>query len=71
MHEAGDRERLRGRRSKRPGRRNFPNNYSPTALLIQAMGADASRTVDYVAPIAFVDAAGYDKARGLALSPVP
>jgi hypothetical protein len=49
----------------------FPRNYSPTAFLVASMGADESRTVDYVVTIAFVDGAGYEKARRLAQRPVP
>jgi hypothetical protein len=49
---------------------NFPNNYSPTAFLVAAMGDDA-RAVDYVVTIAFVNGATYDKARVLAQNPVP
>jgi hypothetical protein len=50
---------------------HFAKNYSPTAFLVQSMGPSASRTVDYVATIAFVDAAGYEKAKRLAQNPVP
>ncbi len=50
---------------------DFADNYSPTAYFIAAMGDDSSRPVDYVATIAFVNAAGYAKARELAARPVP
>lgn len=49
----------------------MPNNYSPTTFLIQAMGPEATRSMDYVATVAFVDAAGYAKAQTLSRNPVP
>ncbi len=49
----------------------FARNYSPTAYFISAMGDEATRAVDYVVTIAFVDAAGYSKAQGLAQNAVP
>ena len=48
---------------------NMPNNYSPTTFLVQTMAT--SPAVDYVATLAFVDAAGYQKAQKLAQTPVP
>lgn len=49
----------------------MPLNYSPTTFLIQSMGPQASRTMDYVATVAFVNPAGYAKAQGLSHNPVP
>lgn len=48
-----------------------PNNYSPTAYLVESLGERASRAMDYVATVAFVDAAGYQKAVTLSHNPVP
>lgn len=48
-----------------------PDNYSPTAFLVAAMPERAKRPVDYVATIAFVNGAGYEKAKVLAQRPVP
>jgi hypothetical protein len=50
---------------------NMPPNYSPTTFLIQSMGAPASRAMDYVVTVAFVNAAGYAKAKALSARPVP
>ncbi len=50
---------------------NFANNYSPTAYFIAAMGDEATRPMDYVATVGFVNAAGFAKARELAQLPVP
>jgi hypothetical protein len=50
---------------------NMPNNYSPTAFLVQAIADPSVRTVDYVVTLAFVNAAGYSKAKRLAQNPVP
>ncbi|HEY5937039.1 MAG TPA: hypothetical protein VIU61_20455, partial [Kofleriaceae bacterium] len=50
---------------------NMPNNYSPTAFLVQAIADPAIRSVDYVVTLSFVDAAGYQKAKRLAQNPVP
>jgi hypothetical protein len=49
----------------------MPNNYSPTAFLVQAMADDQIRATDYVVTLAFVGSAGYEKARRLAQNPVP
>jgi hypothetical protein len=46
-----------------PAPAGVPENYSPTAFLIASMLADSVRTVDYIATIGFVDAAGFAKAR--------
>ncbi len=48
-----------------------PNNYSPTAFLVAALGERAERAMDYVVTVAFVDAAGYTKAQALSHNPVP
>jgi hypothetical protein len=48
-----------------------PNNYSPTAYLVESLGERGSRAMDYVATVAFVDAAGYQKATTLSHNPVP
>jgi hypothetical protein len=48
-----------------------PDNYSPTAFLVAAMPERAKRPVDYVATIAFVNGAGYEKAKVLSRQPVP
>ncbi|MBP9205654.1 MAG: hypothetical protein KBG28_16905 [Kofleriaceae bacterium] len=48
-----------------------PPNYSPTAYLVAAMGDGATRPTDYVATIAFVNGATYDKAKVIAQQPVP
>ena len=48
-----------------------PDNYSPTAFLVASLGERAARTMDYVATVAFVDAAGYQKAQTLSHNPVP
>lgn len=50
---------------------NMPLNYSPTTFLIQAMGPQATRAMDYVVTVAFVNAAGYAKAQMLSSQPVP
>lgn len=50
---------------------NMPNNYSPTTFLVQSMGDTATRPMDYVVTVAFVNGAGYAKAQGLAQNPVP
>ena len=50
---------------------NMPNNYSPTAFLVQAIADPSIRSVDYVVTLSFVDAAGYQKAKRLAQNPVP
>lgn len=50
---------------------NMPANYSPTTFLIQSMGAQSTRAMDYVVTVAFVNAAGYAKAKALAARPVP
>jgi len=50
---------------------NMPANYSPTAFLVQAIADPAVRSVDYVTTLAFVNAAGYEKAKRLAQNPVP
>lgn len=50
---------------------NMPPNYSPTTFLIQAMGPEATRSMDYVVTVAFVNAAGYAKAKALSSRPVP
>jgi len=50
---------------------NVPANYSPTTFLVQAMPSTANRAMDYVATIAFVNAATYDKAKALSAQPVP
>lgn len=50
---------------------NMPANYSPTTFLVQAMGDTATRATDYVVTVAFVNGAGYDKAKRLAQNPVP
>ncbi|MDQ3365215.1 MAG: hypothetical protein M3680_07290 [Myxococcota bacterium] len=50
---------------------NMPNNYSPTTFLVQAMSESPTRPMDYVATLAFVNAAGYQKAQRLAQQPVP
>jgi hypothetical protein len=47
-----------------------PNNYSPTAFLVQAL-PDAARTMDYVVTLTFVNSTGYQKAQRLAQNPVP
>jgi hypothetical protein len=47
------------------------NNYSPTAFLVAAMADSRDRRIDYVATIAFVNAAGLEKARRLARNEVP
>jgi hypothetical protein len=49
---------------------SIPNNYSPTSFMVMAMGGD-TRAVDYVVTIAFVNGATYDKAKLLAMNPVP
>ena len=49
----------------------MPANYSPTAFLVQTMPAASVRAVDYVATLAFVNAAGYQKAQALSANPVP
>jgi len=49
----------------------MPPNYSPTAYIVQAMGDEQTRTMDYVATLAFVGSAGYEKAKVLAQNPVP
>jgi hypothetical protein len=49
----------------------MPRNYSPTAFLVAAAGDDATRAVDYVITLAFVNGATYDKAKVLAGNPVP
>jgi hypothetical protein len=49
----------------------MPLNYSPTAFLVQAMADEPVRAVDYVATLAFVNAAGYQKAQRLSSNPVP
>jgi hypothetical protein len=50
----------------------MPTNYSPTAFLVHSMTPEAgSRAVDYVTTLAFVDAAGYQKAQRLSANPVP
>jgi hypothetical protein len=49
----------------------MPNNYSPTAFLVQAMADDQVRAADYVVTLTFVGSAGYEKARRLAQNPVP
>jgi hypothetical protein len=43
-----------------------PRNYSPTAFLIAGLPGDDVRTMEYVVTIAFVDAAGFAKAKTLA-----
>ncbi len=48
-----------------------PANYSPTAYLVASLGERADRAMDYVATVAFVDAAGYAKAQTLSHNPVP
>ena len=48
-----------------------PNNYSPTAFLVQSITDEPVRTVDYVVTLAFVGATGYQKAQRLAQNPVP
>jgi hypothetical protein len=50
---------------------SMPANYSPTTFLIQAMGPATTRAMDYVVTVAFVNAAGYAKAKMLAAQPVP
>ena len=50
---------------------NMPNNYSPTTFLVQAMVDAPDRPLDYVVTVAFVNGAGYDKAKQLAQQPVP
>jgi hypothetical protein len=45
-------------------------NYSPTAFMVHAMPA-ADRSVEYVATVAFVSPAGYEKAKVLSQNPVP
>jgi hypothetical protein len=50
---------------------SFARNYSPTAYFIAAMGDEATRTVDYVVTLAFVNSEGFSKARDLAQRPVP
>ena len=50
---------------------NVPANYSPTTFLVQAMPSTANRAMDYVATVAFVNAATYDKAKALSAQPVP
>ncbi len=50
---------------------NFPLNYSPTGFLVQAMGDKATRKLDYVATVAFVNGSGLDKAKLLSRNPVP
>lgn len=50
---------------------NFPLNYSPTSFLVQAMGDNATRKLDYVATVAFVNGSGLDKAKLLSRNPVP
>ncbi len=49
----------------------MPLNYSPTAFLVQAIADEPVRAVDYVTTIAFVNAAGYQKAQRLSSNPVP
>ena len=48
-----------------------PNNYSPTAFMVAAMGDASTRTMEYVATVTFVNGATYDKAKLLAQNPVP
>jgi hypothetical protein len=50
---------------------SFAHNYSPTSYFIAAMGDEDSRPMDYVATVAFVNAATFAKARELARLPVP
>src|SRR5690606_5859743 len=49
----------------------MPLNYSPTAFVVQAMGDDSVRSLDYVTTLTFVNAAGYQKAQRLSSNPVP
>jgi hypothetical protein len=49
----------------------MPANYSPTAFIVQAMGDDAVRSIDYVVTLTFVNSTGYEKAKRLAQNPVP
>jgi hypothetical protein len=48
-----------------------PNNYSPTAFLVQSLAEGNARTMDYVVTLTFVGAAGYQKAQRLSQNPVP
>lgn len=48
-----------------------PDNYSPTAFLVASLGGREERSMDYVVTVAFVDAAGYQKAQTLSHNPVP
>jgi hypothetical protein len=50
---------------------NMPPNYSPTTFLIQAITPAATHAVDYVATVEFVSSATYEKAKKLAMRPVP
>lgn len=50
---------------------NMAPNYSPTTFLVAAMGDEATRPVDYVTTVMFVNGAGYDKAKVLSRQPVP
>jgi hypothetical protein len=48
-----------------------PNNYSPTAFLVQSLAAEPNRSVDYVVTLGFVNSTNYQKAQWLAQNPVP
>jgi hypothetical protein len=49
----------------------IPNNYSPTAYLVSALGPAETRAMDYVVTVGFVNATGFKKAKALAKNPVP